>query len=100
VSAPTLAGLGIGNASKYPFTGPGFNNFDISLFKNYTLGRSEARRLQFRFETYNAFNHPQFTTVDNNARFAASGSQVNQEFGQYIGTGPARRVVLGVKLYF
>jgi hypothetical protein len=100
VSPPTLAGLGIGDASKYPFTGPGFNNFDISLFKNYTLGMSEARRLQFRLETYNAFNHPQFTTVDNNASFDANGNQVNQDFGRYNGTGPARRVVLGVKLYF
>ena len=97
---PTLAELGIGNASKYPFVGPGVNNFDISLFKNFQLGANEARRLQFRFETYNAFNHAQFTTVDNNARFDASGNQVNQTFGQYLAAAPARRVVLGLKLYF
>jgi hypothetical protein len=75
-------------------------NFDVSLFKNFRLGANESRRLQFRLETYNALNHAQFTSVDSAARFDATGKQVNQEFGQYIASGPARRVVLGLKLYF
>ena len=33
-------------------------------------------------------------------RFDATGKQVNQEFGKYIASAPARRVVLGLKLYF
>ena len=98
VHAPSRAGFGIGNASKFPFTGPGVENFDISLFKNFRFG--ETRRLQFRFETYNAFNHAQFTAVDANARFDASGAQVNQNFGLYTAAAPARRVVLGLKFYF
>jgi len=98
VHAPSRAGFGIGNASKFPFTGPGVENFDISLFKNFRFG--ETRRLQFRFETYNAFNHAQFTAVDANARFDVSGAQVNQNFGLYTAAAPARRVVLGLKFYF
>jgi hypothetical protein len=30
-------------------TGPGFFNTDISLFKNFTFGQSESKKLQFRF---------------------------------------------------
>ena len=100
VHAPTLAELGIGDASKYPLVGPGIADYDISLFKTFNLGKSEVRRMQIRLETYNAFNHPQFTTVNTNAVFQANGSQVNQELGQYTGAGPARRVAIGVKFYF
>ena len=98
VHPPTRAELGIGNAPKYPIVGPGVNNFDVSLFKNFRFG--ETRRAQFRLETYNTFNHPQFTALDNNARFDANGNQVNQQLGQYTAAAPARRVVLGLKLYF
>ena len=98
VAPPTRAALGIGSASKFPITGPGVNNFDISLFKNFRFG--ESRRAQFRIETYNTFNHAQFTAIDINSRFDASAKQVNQQFGQYTAAGPARRVVLGLKLYF
>jgi hypothetical protein len=100
VHPPTAGELGIGNASKYPFVGPGVEDFDISLFKNFRLGGNEARRLQFRLETYNTLNHTQFTAVDNNARFDSTGKQVNQAFSQYTSAAPSRRLVLGVKFYF
>ncbi len=100
VEAPTRAGLGIGNAAMNPLVGPGVEDFDISLFKNFHLGSNEARSLQFRLESYNTFNHTQFTTIDNNARFDANGNQVNNEFGQYTAAAPSRRLVLGLKLYF
>jgi hypothetical protein len=100
VHAPTAAGLGIGNAPKYPFVGPGVENFDVSLFKSFRLGADGHRSAQFRFESYNGLNHAQFTAVDNNARFDSTGKQVNAALGQYIAAAPARRVVLGLKLYF
>jgi hypothetical protein len=100
VQASTKAGLGIGDASKYPFAGPGINNVDVALLKNFRLGGDEARRLQFRLETYNTLNHPQFTTVDNNAQFNSNGNQVNQDLGTYTAAGPARHLSVGLKLYF
>ncbi len=100
VQAPTLAELGVGNASKYPLTGPGTENFDISLHKHFSLGRAESRWLEVRLEGYNAFNHTQFTAFDNNARFNAQGGQVNTTCGQYNAAAPGRRVVLGAKFYF
>jgi hypothetical protein len=91
---------GIGNAAKYLFYGPGLNNWDISLFKNFQLGSNEARRLQFRLETYNTFNHTQFTGVDTGAQFNKSNQQLNSNFGYYTTAALARRVVLALKLYF
>ena len=38
--------------------GPGFYNLDASVFKNFTTGRETS--LQFRLETFNTLNHPQF----------------------------------------
>jgi hypothetical protein len=98
--APTLAGLGIGNAPLNPFVGPGVENFDTSLFKNFPIGSGEVQRVQFRLETYNTFNHAQFTAVANTASFNAAGAQVNQQFGQYTAAAPSRRVVLALKYYF
>jgi hypothetical protein len=61
IHPPTKAELGIGNASKYPFVGPGVENFDVSLFKDFRISSNEIRKLQFRLETYNTLNHAQFT---------------------------------------
>lgn len=71
-----------GNAPKDVFRGPGLINSDVTLFKNFPL-RSEQRALQLRWEVYNIFNHTNFTSVDNTARFdPATGGQVNARFGQ------------------
>jgi hypothetical protein len=91
---------GIGNASKAPIYGPGLNNWDISLFKNFKLGTNEARRLQFRFETYNTFNHTQFTNIDTGAKFDQANNQTNTNYGYFTTAALARRLVLGLKLYF
>jgi hypothetical protein len=91
---------GIGNASKYFFYGPGLNNWDISLFKNFQWGSNEQRRLQFRLESYNTFNHTQFTGVDTGAQFNSSNQQTNTDLGYYTTAALARRVVLALKLYF
>lgn len=100
VRAPTRAELGIGNAAKDLIRGPGTNNWDISLFKNFSLGR-EGVRLQYRLETYNTFNHTQFNAVDTNAQFNFNtGAQVNALFGSYTGAANARRIVMGLKLNF
>jgi len=40
--------------------GPGFWNTDLAVLKNFKLW-SESKRLQFRWEMYNAFNHNAFS---------------------------------------
>ena len=39
----------------------GINNFDVSLSRSFWIG--EQRRLAFRWEAFNALNHPQFTQI-------------------------------------
>ncbi|UCF38843.1 MAG: TonB-dependent receptor [Acidobacteriota bacterium] len=38
--------------------GPGFQNHDFSIFKNWQIGSAEERKLQFRVSFYNILNHP------------------------------------------
>lgn len=97
---PTRSELGIGNAPKDVFRGPGQNVFDVSFYKNIPFSKDERYRLQLRFEFYNFFNHASFQGVDTTARFDAAGRQVSGTFGQYTSTLDARRVVLGAKFYF
>jgi len=102
IKPPTAANSvnGIGDAAKVLFTNPGLNNWDISLFKNFRLGANEARRMQFRCETYNTFNHTQYTSVDTGARFDAAGNQINSNLGRYTNAALGRRIAFGLKLYF
>jgi hypothetical protein len=100
VGPPGAATFGIGNAPKDVFRGPGINNFDISIVKNFQFTSNEARFVQFRFEMYNAFNHTQFSAIDTGARFDAAGNQTNTLFGSYTTARDPRRVQLGLKVRF
>src|SRR5262249_46620575 len=52
--------------------GPGFFNTDLSVFKNFTFGKSESKKLQFRFSGYNFVNHPLLTFVKNDPNLTVS----------------------------
>ena len=54
--------LELGNASRAPVSGPHFVNTDFSAIKHFVLPWREGMRLDFRFEVFNLFNHPQFGT--------------------------------------
>jgi hypothetical protein len=49
-----------GSLGRNALVGPGYANFDLSLFKTTRLG--EQVRLQFRAEVFNLFNHPNFSS--------------------------------------
>jgi len=69
-----------GNAPRDVVRGPGINNFDMDVFKNFPI--KEKLRLQLRFEAYNAFNHTQFSGMNTTAQFnPTTGQQVNAAFG-------------------
>jgi hypothetical protein len=72
--------------------GPGRDNWNISLFKNFTISEARGGRLQLRFETFNTFNHVQWTPVDSGF---SSGT-----FGRVRGAYDPRTLQLGFKLYF
>ena len=56
---------GVGNGGLTNFFGAPTNNWNISLFKDFQLGKTEGRTLEFRWETYNALNHTQFGNGSN-----------------------------------
>ncbi len=85
-------------ASRYSYRGPGVNNWDLTLFKSVPL--KEKVSFQFRWEMYDAFNHTQFDSVDNTARFDASGKLVNTQFGQITGSRDARIQQMSLRLSF
>jgi hypothetical protein len=49
----------VANLGRNTFLMPGINTANLSLFKNVPVG--EGRKLQFRVEMFNAFNHPSLT---------------------------------------
>ena len=57
--------------------GPGYNNWDMSLFKKIHLGKEESRYLQLRLETFNTPNHTEWNTVNLNATFNTAGQITN-----------------------
>jgi hypothetical protein len=80
----------LGNLGRNTERGPGVNNVDLALFKNFPFARNV--RLQFRLESFNALNHTQFSGVGTN--LAASN------FGVVTSARSARINQLGVKLLF
>ncbi|MGH9573857.1 MAG: hypothetical protein ACRD40_10045, partial [Candidatus Acidiferrales bacterium] len=83
---------GFGNGGRDEFYGPGLNNWDMSLLKNFRFDKNEAHSLEFRLETYNTFNHTEFTSI--------STSKTSSSFGRFTATNPSRIVVLALKLKF
>jgi hypothetical protein len=58
--ARPVAGSGdqYGNAGRNILIGPDFQNVDLSLQKNFRV--TETSRIQFRWEVFNVFNHPNY----------------------------------------
>jgi hypothetical protein len=65
-------------------TGPGINQWDMSLFKNVSI--KERARIQLRLEAYNAFNHTQWGGINSTITFNSAGKILNLPT-QFGGTG-------------
>jgi hypothetical protein len=90
----TVNALGTpGTASRRSYHGPGSFNSDLALLKNVKL--SETKQLQFRFESFNTFNHTQFFGPQ-----AVNGDINSQFFGQVVQSAPPRHVQIALKFLF
>jgi hypothetical protein len=78
----------LGTSGRGILRAPGINNWDTGLFKNFTI--TERVSFQFRFESFNAWNHTQWAVPIRNVADA--------RFGRVLGTRPARINQLGAKL--
>ncbi len=87
-----------GNSGRAPFRLPGRNQTDLALSKNFY---PMEKRLQFRVDFINAFNHTQWTTVDNACQTSliVCAGQADT-FGQITGTRNPRELQFSLKLYW
>jgi len=82
-----------GNTPRNFMRGPGLVNLDWSFFKNFAF--TERFKLQFRMETFNTLNHPNFGNPNNTF---VPGSTV---FGNITGTATnMRQMQMALKLLF
>ncbi len=69
---------------------PGFQNWNLSLFKNFRI--TERTRVQFRADSFNWINHPNWSGVDRNPTSAT--------FGKITGKGSERNMQLSLRFSF
>jgi Carboxypeptidase regulatory-like domain len=56
-----------GNAGRNTILGPGFNNLDFGLHKDFRV--NESKRFEFRAEFFDLFNHPNWDLTKNNLHY-------------------------------
>jgi hypothetical protein len=81
-----------GNAGKGDLRGPGRDNWNISLFKRFAFSESGQRDVEFRFESFNTFNHTQLNSVDTN--------MADGDFGKVTSVWEPRVLQFALKLHF
>jgi len=94
-------GTYLGNSPRNSLTAPGYQDADMSLIKNNKLG--ERFSTQFRFEFFNALNHPNLLAPGFNIFNSTEPTPaIPSTFGKIISTGGnnARLIQYGFKLTF
>jgi hypothetical protein len=89
-TAPALGAWG--TLGHNALRGPGRDNWNLSLFKNFTLSETRGSRFELRLETFNTWNHTQFDSVSTNLG--------DSRFGQVTSAFDPRVLQLGGKIYF
>ena len=82
-----------GTSSRRFFYGPGINNYDMALHKVTRL--AESTSMEFRFETFNTFNHAQFDGAG-----SVDGNRDDATFGKILKSQPGRISQVALKLSF
>jgi hypothetical protein len=82
-----------GNSSRRFFYGPGIDNYDMALRK--TTRVTESTSVEFRFETFNSFNHAQF-----DGAASVDGNRDDATFGQILKSQPGRVSQVAIKFLF
>jgi hypothetical protein len=83
-----------GNSAPRAFYGPGMQNVDLSLFKTFEI--HEQWRVEFRAESFNAFNHAVFSNPGSSITSSSIAS-----FGRITSTvTDPREYQFALKLYF
>jgi hypothetical protein len=92
-------GLTYGTLGRNAFYYPGRLNFDMGLFKRIQI--TERTGFEFRWETYNTFNHTQFNAIGNSMDTTDPGDNIGSSgFLHLSGAHAPRRMQLGLRFYF
>ncbi len=103
-----------GTMGRNIFRDTGFHNVDLSVSKSFKFG--ERMKAQFRVETFNIFNHPNFANPNGGTSGYGQGAFAdpsaigqfgcgcatpdNAAFNPVLGSGSARAIQLGLKFIF
>ena len=79
-----------GDAPRNGIRGPGYQRWDLSMFKNFHM--TERTNMQFRFETFNTFNHTNWSSI--NSALGSAG------YGTITGARDPRIAQLALKFKF
>jgi carboxypeptidase family protein len=83
-----------GSCAPRNFHGPGIENVDLSIFKAFSI--TEHKKVEFRSEFFNTFNHVNFGNPSANVAPASIAS-----FGKLLTTvGDPREIQFALKVYF
>jgi len=91
-----------GNTSRNEYHGPGINNTNLIIAKNFNLSADGLRRLQLRMESDNVFNHTQFNnpTAALSQTFNPNTNVFSGSPGTISSAAAARQTQLAAKFYF
>jgi hypothetical protein len=95
------APLAWGNSHRSSVKGPGRDAWNISLFKDFHF--TEGSGVQFKAESFNTFNHTQFTGVDTgvlSGQLGTGAGAYNGTAGAINGVADPRVFQFGAKAYF
>lgn len=88
-----------GNVGQNTLQGPGLNNWDASLIKDFTL--KESKRFEFRAEFFNMFNHPNFLFAKPGPQNSNSATQFGAAgFGFITAARAPRLMQFALKFYY
>ncbi len=89
-----------GNSGRNNVRGPGFQNWDLSIFKMFPV--SEHKRFEFRAEFFNIWNHvnPLFEPVGVVGEEPQPLELGTPQFGQFQGARDPRFIQFALKFYF
>jgi hypothetical protein len=87
-----------GNLGFNALRGPGRQNWNLALFKEFVINEDRGSRVEFRAESFNTWNHTQFGGPGQNGGISANLGASN--FGAVTGAWDPRVFQLGLKLIY
>jgi hypothetical protein len=97
---PAVTIANTGDAPATQFRGPGVNNWNTAVYKNFSLYKEGRVSGQFRAEAYNTFNHSQWSTVDSTITFGPTGLNTRATTGNITAARDPRYLQLAMKICF